>query len=94
MTIGEVQQMDVAETRHVVDVRCIPRRSATASEREACGGCRGEDFKEFAAIHVLLRRASLVLPAFITLWSLPLILVTERDSVVVLSKLESPLSRG
>ena len=51
MTIREVQQMHVAKARHVVDVGRVPRRGAMTCERETPGGCRGEDLKEFTAIH-------------------------------------------
>jgi hypothetical protein len=55
MTIGEVQQMHVAKTGHVVDIGRLPRRGAPACQREACGRCRDQDLKKFAAIHVDLR---------------------------------------
>src|SRR5947209_5138598 len=55
MTIGEVQQMHVAKRRHIVDVRGASRRGATAGHGEARRGCRGENLKKFAAIHVDLR---------------------------------------
>src|SRR6266487_3343004 len=51
VTIGEMQQMHITETRHVVDVRRVLRRCTAARERKARGGCSGEDLHEFAAIH-------------------------------------------
>src|ERR1700674_5492104 len=59
VTIGEMQQMHVAEARHIVDVGCVLRCGATTCQREARSGCRGEELQEFEAIHVDLRRSAL-----------------------------------
>ena len=51
VAIGEMQQMNAAEARYVVDVCCSPGGAATTDKRETRRGRGGENLQEFAAIH-------------------------------------------